>query len=176
LNKQEVSLSNVKGMRRKVKAAFICIFQPRMIIFMVALYNFIWFFSRSRIIFESGSNGFSFCVLCPWYWDWSLTNLPSLSLAASASMLVARWKGYLIACGISLYQIIDGVIWVSNTSGFSSGIQQRLKFIRENESAFSLWDLPDVQYLLAWLIFITGLMYLTKNILVAKQTPKIPYP
>lgn len=163
-------------MKRKIKIALIYIFQPRMIIFWVALFNFIWFFFQSRIVVEFGSNSFSFCVVCPWYWDWSFTNLPTLSLLATAFMNFARWKGCLIACSISFYQIVNGIIWVSNTSGFSSGIQQRFQFIKENESAFSFWDLPDVQYLLALLIFITALTYLTKNILDAKQTPKISYP
>ncbi len=169
-------MSNVNGMNPKIRKSLIFIFQPRMIIFLVALFNFVWFFSQSSTVVEFSSNRLSFCAMCPWYWEWSFTNLPTLSLIATVFMNFARWKGYLIACGISLYQIVNGIIWVSNASGFSSGIQQRLQFIRENESAFSLWDLPDLQYLLALLILITALMYLAKNILDAKQTPKISYP
>ncbi len=163
-------------MKRKVKIALIYIFQPRTIIFFVALFNFIWFFSKSRIVVEFGSRSISFCIVCPWYWDWSLTNLPSLSLIAAVCMLFARWKGYLAACLISGYQIIEGINWLSNTSGFLGGFSQRLEVISESNSTYPVWDLLDVQYLLALIIFVTALTCLARSIIDTKRTPVVSYP
>ncbi len=162
-------------MKRKVKIALIYIFQPRTIIFFVALFNFIWFFSKSSIVVEFGSNGHSFCQ-CPWFWEWSLANLASLSLFATACMLFARWKGCLITCIISGYQIIEGINWLSKGSGFIGGLLQRLEVISESNSVYPVWELLDVQYLLALIIFIMALLYLAISIFKIKQKPVVSYP
>ena len=162
-------------MKRKVRTALIYILQPRTIIFLVALFNFVWFFSKSRIVVESGSTGISFCLYCVWYWEWSLTNLPSLSLFATFCMLFARWQGYLAACIISGYQIIEGINWLSNASGFLGGFSQRLEVISESDST-NIWEFIDIQYLLALTIFVTALVYLARNIISTKRTPVISYP
>jgi hypothetical protein len=162
-------------MKGKVRTALIYVIQPRTIIFFIALFNFVWFFSKSRIVVEFGSTAISFCLYCPWYWDWSLANLPSLSLIAAICLLFARWKGYLAACIISGYQIIDGINWLSRFRSFSSGFSQRLEVISESNLT-NIWELLDIQYLLAMIIFITALTYLVVNILDRKRTPGISYP
>ena len=167
---------NVKSMKRKVRTAMIYILQPRTIIFLVALFNLIWFFSKSRFVVEFGSRGISFCGICPWYYEWSLTNLASLSLVAASCMLLARWKGYLAACIISGYQIIEGINWLSSVSGFLGGFSQRLEVISESNSSYPFWDLLDVQYLLALIIFITAIIYLVGSIIGTKRTPAVSYP
>ena len=169
-------MSNVKSMKRKVRTALTYILQPRTIIFLVALFNFIWFFSKSRFVVEFGSRGISFCGICPWYYEWSLTNLASLSLIAASCMLFARWKGYLAACLISGYQIIEGINWLSNASGFLGGFSQRLEVFSESDSVNPIWELLDVQYLLALVIFVTALAFLAGSIIGTKRTPTVSYP
>jgi len=168
-------MSNVKRMKGKARTALIYFLQPRTIIFFVALLNFGWFFSKSSIVVEFGSNSHTFCQ-CPWFWEWSLTNLASISLFAAGCLLFANWKGYLAACLISGYQIIDGINFISDNFGFFSGFSQRLQIISESNSAYPVWDLLDVQYLLALVIFVTSLSYLVGNILGRKRTPEISYP
>jgi hypothetical protein len=99
-----------------------------------------------------------------------LTNLPSLSLLAAACLLFSRWKGYLGACLISGYQIIDGIIFMSNASGFRSGFSERLDIIAKLDNEFTnFWNLLDIQYLLALIIFIIASTYLVKSIVGSKQ-------
>lgn len=159
----------------KVKSVMIYILQPRTILFFVALFNFIWFFSQSSMFDGFGSAKISFCAVCPWYWDWSLTNLPSLSLLAIFSMFFARWKGYLAACIISSYQIIDGINWLSRGSGFLGGFSQRLGVISDSDST-NIWELLDVQYFLAVIIFITALLYLVKQFVGTQKAPSASFP
>ena len=157
----------------KVRSVMIYILQPRAILFFIALFNFIWFFSQSSIVYHFGSNKISFCYICSWYWQWSLTNLPSLSLIAIISMFFARWKGYLAACIISGYQIIDGINWLSRGSGFLGGLSQRLEVISESDST-NIWELLDVQYFLAVIVFITALVYLLNEFFRSRTAPS-PY-
>ena len=104
-----------------------------------------------------------------------MTNLASLSLIATAFMLVARWKFYSIACIISGYQIINEINWLSNASGFLGDLQQRLQVIQDSDST-TIWELLDVQYLLALIIFTTSLIYLAINIFDVKRKPTTSYP
>lgn len=163
-------------MRRKVRTTLIYILQPQTIIFFIALFNFIWFFSKSRFVVEFGSTSISFCYICAWYYEWSLTNLPSLSLLAAVCMLFARRKGYIAACLISGYQIIEGINWLSSVSGFLGGLSQRIEVISESNSTYPVRDLLDVQYLLALIIFVTALIYLARSIIDTKRTPVVSYP
>ncbi len=163
-------------MKGKIKTTLLYLLQPRTIIFFVALFNFVWFFSKFRVVVEFGSTSISFCYICAWYWDWSLTNLPSLSLLAATCLLFSRWKGLLAACLISGYQVIDGIIFVSDASGFRSGFSQRLDIIANLDNEFTnFWDLLDIQYLLALIIFIIASAYLVRSIVGTKQTV-ISYP
>lgn len=161
-------------MQPKVKAILIYMLQPRLIILLVALFNFMWFFSYSSFVHHLGSTKISFCAVCPWYWDWSLTNLPTLSLFATISMFIARWKGYLIACIVSGYQIIEGINWLSNSFGFLGNIQQRREVILDSD-LINFWDLLDAQYLLALIIFGMALIYLIINVNKARRTSMISY-
>ncbi len=167
-------VSNVKGMKRKFKTALIYILQPRTVVLLVALFNFVWFFSQSSTVVEFGSNTHTFCQ-CPWYWEWSPFNLASFSLVATVSMFVARWKGCLVACLISGYQVIEGINWLSNASGFLGGFSQRFQVVSDSNLT-NFWELLDVQYLLASIIFIASLIYLAKNIFDTNQKPTISYP
>ena len=160
----------------KIKGLLIYILHPRALLFFVAIFNFVWFFSQSSSVYNFSSEGkISFCAGCPWYWYWSLTNLPSLSLLAVITMFFARWKGYLAACIISGYQITDGINWLSRGSGFLGGLSQRLDVISESNST-NIWELLDVQYFLAIVIFITALAYLIKEFARPKKVPSTSFP
>lgn len=162
----------MKGLNYKIKEVLVYVFQPRVIIFLVALFNFIWFFSKSSSIhhFSDSPAKISFCLYCPWYWYWSLTNLPSLSLIAAICLIAIRWKGYLASIIISGYQIIEGINWISNNSGFLSGFSQRLEVILESDliNLLNFWELLDIQYVLALVIFVTAFACLIKDIINAK--------
>lgn len=164
-------------MSQRIKKILIYLYSPRTIIFLVALLNFAWFFSQSSDFHNIGSASpkISFCAVCPWYWNWSITNLASLSLAAAISILFARWQGYLIACLISSYQIIDWFNWIGGYSSYLSGLVERLRIVSEYDSIY-FWELLDLQYFLALIIFITALIYLVISIFKIKQKPVISYP
>ena len=162
-------------MKREIKTVLIYIIQPRTSIFLVALFNFVWFFSQSRPIQHFGSNIITFCCFCSWYWDWSLTNPASLSLIATFFMLFAQWKGYLAACLISGYQIVEGINWLSNASGFLGALPRRLQVI-SNSNSTNFWELLDIQYLLALIIFTISLIYFVANTFDTKQATATSYP
>lgn len=135
---------------------------PASIVFLVALINYVWFFSVSNFFEQFGTSGtkISFCLLCPWYWDWSFTNLPSLSLLAATFLLLWPFKGPLVALLIGGFQIVDGVLWLSK-AGFLRGVSQRAEVYSESD-IYNFWSLLDVQYFLALAIFLVSCVYLVK--------------
>jgi len=143
------------------------------VIFLVALFNFVWFFSGSRFVNDFGSNSITFCLYCPWYWE--AFNLSYFSLFAAFLIVIAKKWSYLLACLVTTYQIIEGINWLSAGSGFLGGLSQRLEVISESTST-DIWDLLDVQYALASIIFITALSYLVMNIFQTKQKPVVSFP
>lgn len=161
-------------MTQSLKNSTFHILEPRIILFFVALFNFVWFFSQSRTVKEFGSTAISFCAACAWHWNWSLSNPPSLSLFATSLFLFGRWQGYLVASIISGYQIIEGIIWVSRISGFFNGLQQRYEIIYErifsDDPIYdSVWTFLDVQYLFAVIIFFTAIIYLILQIIKSRK-------
>ena len=161
-------------MNQKLKNLAFHILEPRIILFFVALFNFVWFFSHSSFVHHFGSDTISFCVVCAWYWDWSVSNLPSLSLFATSLFLFGRWQGHLAVSIISGYQIVEGIIWLSRGSGFVNGVQRRYEIIFESNlfeyySLNSFWTLLDVQYLFAVIVFFTAMIYLFLRIIKSRK-------
>lgn len=146
---------------------------PRTLIFVIALFNFVWFFSGSSFVhnfnYSSGTK-ISFCYVCPWYWDWAFTNLPSLSLFAATCLLLLGLKGCVAALAVSVYQLIDGIGWFIRI-----GMSQRLQVYSESD-IFNFWELLDVQYFLATLIFTVSIFCLVQELVRRKRTPSITYP
>lgn len=166
-------MSNVKGMNQRIRKSLIYIFQPRIIIFLVALFNFVCFFSGSRFVHDFGSESITMCLYCPWYWE--PLNISYFSIFAAFLIVVAKWWSYLLACFVTTYQIIEGINWLSFGSGFLGGLSRRLEVISESDST-NIWELLDVQYLLALIIFITALLYLVISIFKVKQKPVVSFP
>ncbi|MDQ3801205.1 MAG: hypothetical protein M3384_17425 [Acidobacteriota bacterium] len=160
-------------MNKRIRRSLIYIFQPRMIILLVALFNFVWFFSGSSFVHHFGSTKISFCYTCPWYWE--AFNLSYFSLFAALLIVIAKKWSYLLACFVTTYQIIEGINWLSAGSGFLGGLSQRLEIISESDST-DFWELLDVQYALALIIFITALSYLVISIFKIKQKPVVSFP
>ena len=143
------------------------IFQPRIIILLIALFNFVWFFSGSSFVYHFGSAAISFCLVCPWYWE--AFNISYFSLFAAFLIVIAKRWSSLLACFVITSQIIEGINWLSAGSGFLRGVSQRLEVISGSNST-NIWELLDVQYALASIIFITALSYLVISI---KQKPDV---
>ena len=151
--------------------------QPKAIVFGVAVLNYLWFLYHSRIVQEFGSTAISFCCYCAWYWDWSLTNLPSLSLFVASLMLFKKWQAYLAACLVSAYQIVEGINWIWSKAGLLNDLQRRAEIISKSSlTSFSeinsFWTLLDVQYFFAVLIFVIGSIYLAKSLFDKYKTTK----
>lgn len=164
----ENSNFNKYRIRQMTSSVLRYIFQPRAVFFLFALFNFIWFFSQSSTVYHFGSEKISFCAVCPWYWDWSLTNPPSLLTMATVSMLFKGWKGYLGALIISGYITISGINWLSSGSGVLGGISQRIEVISQSD-VFNVWELPDIQYLFAAIVLVAALIYLIQEVRGSKH-------
>lgn len=147
------------------KVGWRSLISPRSILFLVAVLNYGWFFSSSNFFEQFGTTGtkISFCAVCPWYWDWSLANLPSLSLLAAVCLLIGNLRGYLPALLLAGYEVIDGIQWLSRL-GFVRGVSQRLGVFSESD-IYNFWSLLDVQYFFATAIFITAVLYIVREIL-----------
>src|SRR5687768_13892365 len=160
-------------MNQRIRKLLIYIFQPRMIIFLVALFNFVWFFSGSSFVHHFGSTIISFCYICPCYWE--AFNLSYFSLFAAFLIVIAKGWSYLLACFVTTYQIIEGINWFSTGSGFVGGLSRRFEIISERDST-EIWEFLDVQYALALIIFITALSYLVISIFKIKQKSVVSFP
>jgi hypothetical protein len=134
----------------------------KLILLFAAIFNFVWYFSGSSLVYHFGEDKITFCYVCPWYWDWSLTNPPSLLPVAVVSMLFDRWIGYLTSLLISLYVIGEGIVWVSRGSGFLRGLADRVDILTTNDLPF--WMAPDWQYLFGLVVFGTASAFLVRVI------------
>ena len=142
--------------------------RPQVILFFLTLLNFVWYFSHSSTVQHFGSKTITLCVVCAWYWDWAITNPPSLLLVAAICLLFRGWKGSLIALLISGYVVADGIKWLSNRSDLARGIASRIEAISQNE-VLPLWQAPDWQYVLAGIFFAIALSYFIRNVQPTKH-------
>lgn len=161
-------------MNQKIETVLRFLVRPRTIIFLVALFNFVWFFAGSSVVYHLGSNHMSFCFICPWWWDWSFTNAASLSLFAAIVMLFSRRESYLAAMIFSGFAILQGILWITDGPSLPQSLSQRIEVYRES-SLFNIWELLDIQYLLATIIFVMAAICLIKAS-VAKPPPNRSLP
>src|SRR5690606_12195010 len=111
----------------KPKKTFRRFVNPKVFIFLVVVFNYGWYLSGSGSANRLLHDSIVFCLVCPWYWDWSFTNPPSLLLIAAICLLYGRWQGYLAAVLTSVYVVFEGIAWVSNQSGFLSGVAEHIE-------------------------------------------------
>lgn len=158
-------------MKQKTLQIINFIIQPKFFIFLTALFNFIWYFSQSKAVKEFGSTAISFCGTCAWYYYGIYSGLPFILFIAGLCLLVDRWWSYLLSMVISGFQVIVGINWVTDNSGFISGVIRRYELISTNIDS-ELWQFLDWQYVLALIIFLTALVCLIVN-LIKTRTKKI---
>jgi len=158
----------------KVRAGSIV--NPRTVLFAIASLNLLWFLAQSRFIQEFGSTSITFCVVCPWYWDLNLTSPPVLSWFASILLLSRRVTRTAAAVLIAIYEILEGYSWVSAGNGFPASLFERIEIVKRLDS-IAWWELLELQYLFAFLIFIAATIYLVAGIIrvISDPSPKATY-
>ena len=132
---------------------------PRTVLFVLALLNLLWFLTQSRIIQEFGSSKITFCVVCPWYWDLTIGSPPVLSWIAAAFLLLRRVSGTFMAGVVSGYEVVEGYSWLTAGGGFPASVLERIEILRRYGS-IAWWELLDLQYLFAFVIFTAAAIYL----------------
>ncbi len=141
------------------------IVNPRTILFAVASLNLLWLFTQSRYIHEFGSTKISFCVVCPWYWDLTLTSPPLLFWIACLFLLLPFRPviGTAVAVLISGYESLNGYSWLSVGNGFPEASLERIGVLKDVGS-LAWWELLDLQYLFGFVIFIAATICLIAEI------------
>lgn len=159
MNDRPETLENQEIKPKKTLRRFV---NPTAFLFLVALFNFVWYFSGSFFVYSLLHDNITFCLYCPWYWDWSFTNPPSLLLIAAVCLLYGRWQGYLAAVLASVYIVFEGIAWVSNQSGFFSGIAERIDIVYQHPDL--LWEIREWQYLFGSVVLAVSIIYLISEI------------
>jgi hypothetical protein len=149
-------------MNQAIAKAKTFILRFRTLVFLIALFNFAWFFSGSSFIHHLGTNAITLCMVCEWWWDWSLTNATSLSLFATIALLFAKRAGDAAAFVLSGVAFFQGLQWLSNGPGLLAELTQRYQILAES-THINVWELPDIQYLFALFICITAAIFLVRS-------------
>jgi len=136
---------------RQITSSLIYIFQPKLIVFGLALSNFFYIYR------ETSNNEKVFCLYCPWYETETVNNVPTL-LVAALLLLISRWWSYLLAVFLGGYITIYGLnLFLTRPIGFL----EHWKFIQEYELTILLqWE---IQFILAVLILSCGIFYLIRE-------------
>src|SRR5215207_7845729 len=107
------------------------IVNPRTVLFTMASLNLIWFLSQSRMIQGFGSSTkITFCVVCPWYWDLTITSPPIPCWIACIFLLFRGPASILAAALVSVYTVPDGWAWVSHGNGFPASLFERIEILK----------------------------------------------
>jgi len=146
----------------KIQASSIV--NPRTILFLTASLNLLWFLAHSQMIQGLGSSTkISFCVVCPWYWDLWISSPPVLSCFATGFLLFGRVTTDIFAGLISVYEVVQGYFWVVAGDGFPTSVFDRIEILRTLDS-IAWWELLDLQYAFALVIFVATFIYLVAEI------------
>ncbi len=155
MNHRPETLENQEIKPKKMFRRFL---NPKTVLFLVALFNYVWYFSGSESANRLLRDSIVFCLYCPWYWDWSFTNPPSLLLIAAVCLLYGRWQGYLAAVLTSVYIVLEGIAWMSDQFGSFSGIAERIDIAYQYPNL--LWEMRDWQYLFGCVMLAVSIIYL----------------
>jgi hypothetical protein len=130
-------------------------FQPKVVIFGLALLNLLYIHFETV---ETGT-GISFCYICPWYKTETFIHTPTLLLAALL-LLISRWWSYIAAIAFSGHIVVYGSnLFITRPLTFA----EQWRFIQEYEANILLQY--EVQFILAVMIFIATVFYLTREII-----------
>ncbi len=138
--------------------------QPKAILLFAAVVNYLWFFSMSWVVDSFFTNKIKLCLFCPWYWDWSLINPPSLILYSAICLFIFGPIGKVFACIISAYAVIQGIIFLSGGTGLIDNISEHIRIILAYDH-INFYDSLVLQYLFAFAAFIIAVSYLSIEII-----------
>ena len=126
---------------------------PKVIIFGIAFYNFVW-------IVLQNLNHFSACVICPWYITDSFPNEAFLILIAAYLLFIPHWIAKSISVLISGYFAISWMWMIVNwfwTTDYS--LSYRIKIIMSSYFGHPL-QIWESQVVIAVTIFGFAVYYL----------------
>jgi hypothetical protein len=148
-------------MNQRLKTLLLFLIEPRSIILLVALFNFIviWSVAKQRAML-----GIT-CAACPWYFPWYWDNEPTQLLIAAILLRLNRFLGSVIALLITGHLLgIVGYYFAVHPDSF----HYHWLFLRTAASEpFHVLSWHG-QYLFALIILCYSICYLTRTILRRK--------
>ena len=144
-------------MNRRFSALLVFFMQPRSVILLVALFDFIllWVISRQR-----AGWGIT-CAACPWYFPWYWDNEPTQLLISAVVLRLNRVLGSVVALLIAGH-LLWNIGWYF--AFYPDGFHYHWLFLRRVTSdpfAVLSWH---GQYVFVLIIFCCSVLYLTKTI------------
>jgi hypothetical protein len=146
-------------MKQNIKFTLIQIL-PKLIVFSLAVVNFIFVFSHSSPMPNIGGGAVSFCLYCPWYSTWSFTNEPSILLLATFLILINKRWSYLIAIILSGYIAAVGLFHLIFRSMSMFEWWEGVQIYEKN-----IFLAIEIQWFLAAIVFMLSTFYLIQDIL-----------
>lgn len=146
---------------KNIKRSFILHMLPKIIVFGMALSNFvfIWFHQKNQM--NQVKTTISFCENCSWYETWSFTNEPSILLLAAFLLLFSKRWGYVLASALSGYIVIYVLFYLIRAIIYF-GLFDLWKDLQKSEpSIFLIWE---TQLIWAVIIFGVAIFYLLRDI------------
>lgn len=146
-------------MKQRIKSTLVYIFQPKLIIFCLALYNFISLWTASNFDFRGIA-----CVACPWYYEWSYLNEPSLLFLSAVFLLFSKWWSNIISFLLSSFVLIKHISLITRFGGWFEwleSVSRRWQSVQEYEiEILKEWE---IQLILAVIVFGFSIFYLMRN-------------
>jgi hypothetical protein len=71
---------------------------------------------------------------------------------------------------VSGYAVLQGILWIADGPSLSQSLSQRYQVYSES-TLFNIWELLDIQYLLASIIFIMAATCLVKAVVTNNPSP-----
>ena len=137
-----------------------CWLQPNLVVFGMTVANFVLLWCTALRM------GGIACVVCPWFYPWTYFNEPTLLLTAGVSILLSRFWSYLIGLGLSGYLLGD---LVYRFVVYDLSFVDLARFSPYEEIVYA-WQ---IQYLLAFVVFVEAALYLVYAIFFASNQNRI---
>ena len=148
---------------KQIKTIFGYIYQAKVIVFALALYNFISLWFAYIRIADYGA------LAPPWYADWSYTNEPSILLLAASFLFINKFWSYLSSVVLSGF-VIAKAAYLVNNFGLIEWFQSLFKqWEFRHEYELDILKMWEIQLVLAVIVFSTAIFYLFRKT-VSKNT------
>ena len=158
-NKLEILVSNEKGMKQRIKS--IVFYLPKLIVFGLALLNFLYILSHIPI--RTGTK-ITFCMVCPWYETSDFKDV-LIILAASVFLLIGNRVSYLIAGSLSGYIV---AIALFHLIFRNMSLLERWEGIQKYET--NIFLAFEIQWILAGIVFSFTAFYFLQDVLRKKYS------